>query len=262
MPLMCPMSQVGCWWWRASLVRWSSMTSGATDICRPCTSTQGRWGVSDSVPQPPISCQVRSRHHVLVTSQKMQNYFHDENQCSWSFTSLLSDLQHILFVSGEFPLKFCLSSLNFQVVSEYWNLKLNLVGYDGKLILTDLQGDITAERPSLTVARHRDKVVNVRSVSHHVSNVTRWKWSLCCCLFDLAWLMTLQMAPRGLLSADLQRRQNRRPLDHSGLRMGSANNITYNIRRQLMANVSLHSGRNPWIKVECGHKVPLQLFIF
>ena len=43
-------------------------------------------------------------------------------------------------------------------------MKLNLVGYDGKLILTDLQGDITAERPSLTVARHRDKVVNVRSV--------------------------------------------------------------------------------------------------
>ena len=43
-------------------------------------------------------------------------------------------------------------------------MKLNLVGYDGKLILTDLQGDITGERPSLTVARHRDKVVNVRSV--------------------------------------------------------------------------------------------------
>ena len=181
---------------------------------------------------PPATHLMSGSHHVLVTSQRIQNYFHDDNQCSWSFTSLLSDLQHILFVSGEFPLKFCLSSLNFQVVSEYWNLKLNLVGYDGKLILTDLQGDITAERPSLTVARHRDKVVNVRSVSHHVSNVTRWKWSLCCCLFDLAWLMTLQMAPRGLLSADLQRRQNRRPLDHSGLRMGSANNITYNIRRQ------------------------------
>ena len=43
-------------------------------------------------------------------------------------------------------------------------MKLNLVGYDGKLILTDIQGDVTGERPSLTVARHRDKVVNVRSV--------------------------------------------------------------------------------------------------
>lgn len=36
------------------------------------------------------------------------------------------------------------------------------VGYDGKLILTDLQGDITENRASITVGRHRDKVVNVR----------------------------------------------------------------------------------------------------
>lgn len=36
------------------------------------------------------------------------------------------------------------------------------VGYDGKLILTDLQGDITSPRASICVARHRDKVVNVR----------------------------------------------------------------------------------------------------
>ena len=55
------------------------------------------------------------------------------------------------------------------------------VGWDGCVVLTDLQvlmmmvmmmmimmvimmqGDITADRASLTVARHRDKVVNVRS---------------------------------------------------------------------------------------------------
>ena len=36
------------------------------------------------------------------------------------------------------------------------------VGYDGKLVLTDLQGDITQERQTVTVGRHEDKVVNVR----------------------------------------------------------------------------------------------------
>ena len=97
-------------------------------------------------------------------------------------------------------------------------LKLNLVGYDGKLTLTDLQGDITGDRPSIAVARHRDKVVNVRW-AHDLCYVGRWKcWWSCCCLFDPLWLMTLQMAPWGLRRADLQRRQNCRYLDNSGLR--------------------------------------------
>ena len=60
-------------------------------------------------------------------------------------------------------------------------LKLNLVGYDGKLTLTDLQGDITGDRPSIAVARHRDKVVNVRW-AHDLCYVGRWKcWWSCCC---------------------------------------------------------------------------------
>ena len=58
-PWWAPWSQVGCWWWRGRLARWSSMTSEAPDICRPCTTTRGRSGVSDSAPQPRISCQVR-----------------------------------------------------------------------------------------------------------------------------------------------------------------------------------------------------------
>ena len=36
------------------------------------------------------------------------------------------------------------------------------VGYDGNLVLTDLQGDITMDRQSVTVGRHEDKVVSVR----------------------------------------------------------------------------------------------------
>ena len=36
------------------------------------------------------------------------------------------------------------------------------VGYDGNLVLTDLQGDITLDRQSITVGRHEDKVVSVR----------------------------------------------------------------------------------------------------
>lgn len=36
------------------------------------------------------------------------------------------------------------------------------VGYDGNLVLTDLQGDITMDRQSLTIGRHEDKVVSVR----------------------------------------------------------------------------------------------------
>ena len=35
-------------------------------------------------------------------------------------------------------------------------------GYDGRLVLTDLQGDITQERQTVTVGRHEDKVVNAR----------------------------------------------------------------------------------------------------
>ena len=36
------------------------------------------------------------------------------------------------------------------------------VGYDGNLVLTDLQGDITSDRQSVTIGRHEDKVVSVR----------------------------------------------------------------------------------------------------
>ena len=38
------------------------------------------------------------------------------------------------------------------------------VGYDGNLVLTDLQGDITQDRQCVTIGRHEDKVVSVRSV--------------------------------------------------------------------------------------------------
>jgi WD40 repeat protein len=35
-------------------------------------------------------------------------------------------------------------------------------GYDNKLVLTDLQGDLTTSLPSVVVAQHQDKVISGR----------------------------------------------------------------------------------------------------
>ncbi|XP_044270806.1 WD repeat-containing protein 47 isoform X5 [Tribolium madens] len=118
---------------------WDLRTRGCVNMVTPCTVPGSRQG------SPVASLCVDPSGRLLVSG-------HEDSSC------VLYDIRGGRSVQCFKPHSADVRSIRFSPSAYY----LLSAGYDNKLVLTDLQGDLTLPLPSVVVAQHQDKVISGR----------------------------------------------------------------------------------------------------
>ncbi|KAH0808867.1 hypothetical protein GEV33_013924 [Tenebrio molitor] len=118
---------------------WDLRTRGCVNMVTPCTIPGTRQG------SPVASLCVDPSGRLLVSG-------HEDSSC------VLYDIRGGRSVQCFKPHSADVRSIRFSPSAYY----LLSAGYDNKLVLTDLQGDLTLPLPSVVVAQHQDKVISGR----------------------------------------------------------------------------------------------------
>ncbi|XP_064215852.1 WD repeat-containing protein 47 isoform X3 [Tribolium castaneum] len=118
---------------------WDLRTRGCVNMVTPCTIPGSRQG------SPVASLCVDPSGRLLVSG-------HEDSSC------VLYDIRGGRSVQCFKPHSADVRSIRFSPSAYY----LLSAGYDNKLVLTDLQGDLTLPLPSVVVAQHQDKVISGR----------------------------------------------------------------------------------------------------
>ncbi|KAK9877219.1 hypothetical protein WA026_016967 [Henosepilachna vigintioctopunctata] len=118
---------------------WDLRTRGCVNMVTPCTVPGTRQG------SPVASLCVDPSGRLLVSG-------HEDSSC------VLFDIRGGRNIQCFKPHSADIRSIRFSPSAYY----LLTAGYDNKLVLTDLQGDLTLPLPSVVVAQHQDKVISSR----------------------------------------------------------------------------------------------------
>ncbi|XP_060840510.1 WD repeat-containing protein 47 isoform X2 [Rhopalosiphum padi] len=118
---------------------WDLRTRGCVNVVTPNTSMASRQG------SPVAAVCVEPSGRLLVSG-------HEDSAC------VLYDIRGSRSLQCFKPHSADVRSLRFSPSAYY----LLTGGYDNKLVLTDLQGDLTTTLPSVVVAQHQDKVISGR----------------------------------------------------------------------------------------------------
>ncbi|XP_025419847.1 WD repeat-containing protein 47 isoform X4 [Sipha flava] len=118
---------------------WDLRTRGCVNVVTPNTSMASRQG------SPVAAVCVEPSGRLLVSG-------HEDSAC------VLYDIRGSRSLQCFKPHSADVRSLRFSPSAYY----LLTGGYDNKLVLTDLQGDLTTSLPSVVVAQHQDKVISGR----------------------------------------------------------------------------------------------------
>ncbi|XP_065213396.1 WD repeat-containing protein 47 isoform X2 [Planococcus citri] len=118
---------------------WDLRTRGCVNVITPTTVTATRQG------SPVAAVCVDPSGRLLVSG-------HEDSSC------VLYDIRGTRTLQCFKPHASDVRSIRFSPSAYY----LLTAGYDNKLVLTDLQGDLTAPLPSVVVAQHQDKVISGR----------------------------------------------------------------------------------------------------
>jgi len=118
---------------------WDLRTRGCVNVITPNTSMASRQG------SPVAAVCVEPSGRLLVSG-------HEDSAC------VLYDIRGSRSLQCFKPHSADVRSLRFSPSAYY----LLTGGYDNKLVLTDLQGDLTTTLPSVVVAQHQDKVISGR----------------------------------------------------------------------------------------------------
>ncbi|XP_050425003.1 WD repeat-containing protein 47 isoform X3 [Adelges cooleyi] len=118
---------------------WDLRTRGCVNVVTPITSATSRQG------SPVAAVCVEPSGRLLVSG-------HEDSAC------VLYDIRGSRSLQCFKPHSADVRSLRFSPSAYY----LLTGGYDNKLVLTDLQGDLTTTLPSVVVAQHQDKVISGR----------------------------------------------------------------------------------------------------
>ncbi|XP_054277089.1 WD repeat-containing protein 47 isoform X3 [Macrosteles quadrilineatus] len=121
---------------------WDLRTRGCVNVITPATSPSSR--VSDQG-SPVAAVCVEPSGRLLVSG-------HEDSSC------VLYDVRGGRTLQCFKPHTSDVRSIRFSPSAYY----LLTAGYDNKLVLTDLQGDLTTALPSVVVAQHQDKVISGR----------------------------------------------------------------------------------------------------
>ncbi|BET02766.1 WD domain, G-beta repeat [Nesidiocoris tenuis] len=118
---------------------WDLRTRGCVNVVTPITNPQSRQG------NPVAAVCVDPSGRLLVSG-------HEDSAC------VLYDIRGGRSLQCFKPHTADVRSIRFSPSAFY----LLTAGYDNKLVLTDLQGDLTTPLPSVVVAQHADKVISGR----------------------------------------------------------------------------------------------------
>ncbi|XP_063703220.1 WD repeat-containing protein 47 [Culicoides brevitarsis] len=118
---------------------WDLRTRGCVNVVTPVTSTNSNLG------SPVAGVCVDPSGRLLVSG-------HEDSSC------VLYDIRGNRIIQCFKPHATDIRSIRFSPSAYY----LLTGGYDNKLVLTDLQGDLTMPLPSVVVAQHNDKVISGR----------------------------------------------------------------------------------------------------
>ncbi|XP_063227268.1 WD repeat-containing protein 37 isoform X2 [Bacillus rossius redtenbacheri] len=118
---------------------WDLRTRGCVNMVTPATMASSKAG------SPVAAVCVDPSGRLLVSG-------HEDCSC------VLYDIRGCRSVQGFKPHSADVRSIRFSPSAYY----LLTAGYDNKLVLTDLQGDLTLPLPSVVVAQHQDKVISGR----------------------------------------------------------------------------------------------------
>jgi len=125
---------------------WDLRTRGCVNLVQLAGEGKG---------SPVASCCVDPSGRLLVTG-------HEDSSCILYDIRGARAVSHIKVHSSE------VRSVRFSPSAYY----LLSASYDGTIVLSDLQGDLTATLPSVVVANHKDKVITGRWHPHHFSFVS------------------------------------------------------------------------------------------
>ncbi|XP_075230096.1 WD repeat-containing protein 47 isoform X3 [Lycorma delicatula] len=118
---------------------WDLRTRGCVNVVTPATSPNTRQG------SPVAAICVEPSGRLLVSG-------HEDASC------VLYDIRGGRTLQSFKPHTADVRSIRFSPSAYY----LLTAGYDNRLVLTDLQGDLTTPLPSVVVAQHQDKVISGR----------------------------------------------------------------------------------------------------
>ncbi|XP_026831157.1 WD repeat-containing protein 47 isoform X1 [Ooceraea biroi] len=124
---------------------WDLRTRGCVNMVTPATVPGSRHLIPLQVGSPVAALCVDPSGRLLVSG-------HEDSSC------VLFDIRGGRTVQCFKPHAADIRSIRFSPSAYY----LLTAGYDNKLVLTDLQGDLTMPLPSVVVAQHQDKVISGR----------------------------------------------------------------------------------------------------
>ncbi|XP_058807988.1 LOW QUALITY PROTEIN: WD repeat-containing protein 47 [Phymastichus coffea] len=124
---------------------WDLRTRGCVNMITPATVPGSRHTESSQAGSPVAAVCVDPSGRLLVSG-------HEDSSC------VLFDIRGGRNVQCFKPHAADIRSIRFSPSAYY----LLTGGYDNKIVLTDLQGDLTMPLPSVVVAQHQDKVISAR----------------------------------------------------------------------------------------------------